>query len=181
MERDIASRSIGKVTGSAPVFSTALNRLRAIFCYTENNPLILNKRSPWLSIFNIRAPFKTKTILMKYILLLLTCLFLTIYSFAAFPIHLKEAPAESSQTVVEKSKHSTFAKLEKLVPHPGPSGHGMAILSIVLGIVGIFYIHALFGILAILIGLASMRRHMFRRPLAVAGVVLGIIDLFLLL
>lgn len=119
---------------------------------------------------------------MKYILSLLTCLFITTYCFAAFPIHLKKAPARKSQTVLEKSGHNTIAELEKLVPHPGlAGGHGMAILSIVLGIIGLFsMLHLLFGILAILISLAAMRRHMFRRPLAIAGVILGIVDLCLL-
>lgn len=118
---------------------------------------------------------------MKYFLSLLACLFITTYSYSAFPVHINNKAVEKHQTMVGKSIHNDIVKFQKLVPHPGASGHGMAVLSIILGIIGLFTLHLLFGILALLIGLASMRRHLFRRPLAIAGVVLGIIDIILAL
>jgi hypothetical protein len=118
---------------------------------------------------------------MKFFLSLIAMLFISTYSYSAFPIHSKEKPIEKQQNAIEKNDQHNALGYIKAMPHAGPSGHGMAILAIVLGIIGLFYLHLVFGILAVIIGFLSMRKHPFRRPLALAGFILGIIDLMLLL
>ena len=53
----------------------------------------------------------------------------------------------------------------------------LGILSLVFGIIGIFWWTSVMGIIAIILGIAQLTRH--RSRLAIAGIVLGIIDILL--
>ena len=53
----------------------------------------------------------------------------------------------------------------------------LGVLSIIFGVVGLFWWSAVMGIIAIILGIIQLKRHRIR--LAIAGLVLGIIDILL--
>jgi hypothetical protein len=79
-------------------------------------------------------------------------------------------------------KHNAISHLEVA----GGAVHGeestkksnlLGILSLVFGVIGIFWWSAVMGIIAIILGIVQLTRH--RSRLAIAGLVLGIIDILL--
>jgi uncharacterized protein DUF4190 len=67
---------------------------------------------------------------------------------------------------------------------PRGSYNGMAIASLVCGIIGLFFLGFIFGPLALILGgvaLYQASRGMGRRGLAWAGLILGVIDVVLLI
>jgi hypothetical protein len=67
---------------------------------------------------------------------------------------------------------------------PAPASNGMAIAALVCGIIGLFIFEIILGPLAIIfggLGLRNANRGSGRKGLAIAGLVLGIIDVLVLI
>ena len=115
---------------------------------------------------------------MRYIFLLSAILLFAAPAFAAFPMHA----AGNSETIAQHDiVHNSVAHVERMMPGHRAAGHGFAIGSLICGIVGLFTQPLIFGILAVVLGVLSMRKHPFRRPFGLVGFILGVIDIIIAL
>jgi len=113
-----------------------------------------------------------------FIFLAISCFF-TLPAFAAFPVHPKD---NGKVTINEIHKqlveNSTAVQNRVLAPDnkKAADGGGMGIASFVLSLVGLFVAAVICGTLAVIFGVIGMKPGKAHHGLAVAGFIIGVID-----
>jgi len=113
----------------------------------------------------------------KIVLLLVTLFSLNAVTYASFPVTSQDAEQATKQSLEENNFVDNF-KLPNFTLVNG-GGSGFSVAALCCGILGFFFLPFLLGPLAIVFGVMGMKRS--GRGMAIAGLVLGIIQVAIVL